>query len=139
MNELLNYAKPGVKIDYVIGGETLIIEPRPYGRLSALADLILGSMANIGKMESKEIMVSLPKILNDKLPEIMALLFDERKHGFLSNTSWIEDNLTFYDMKEIFYIFIKVNGLEDFLGKLFPGMKKQAEEQTRELQEKKSG
>jgi len=129
-----NDLKAGDKTTYVVAGENLFIEPRPYGVLCDIVGLVFGSITDIGKMEAGGIIAQLPSIIKTKLPQIFALAFDRRRHPFL-NEEWMSNNLTFIDIQKIIERFIKVNNLEDFLEKMFPEIKRKKEAQVRELQE----
>ena len=111
-----NDLKAGDRCEYKVGDKTLIIEPIPYGRLSKLVKIVLGSVDNIGKMETKDVMYKLPEIFDQHLGELISLIFDKKKHPFL-NKEWVNDNMSLVDMRVIIEKGVKVNGIDDFLEK----------------------
>ena len=112
-----NALKPGDTVEKVIGGQTLIMKPIPYGRLKDLMKVIFGAMDQFTSMSNKNIFLQFPKIFEDNLPKIMPLMFSDKEHPFL-NQAWVDENLSLVDMREIIEKMIIINGLQSFLDKM---------------------
>lgn len=111
-----NGLNPGDRYEYQIADQKLIIEPIPYGRLKKLMRIVFSVMNKFGKEEAN-VMMSIPQLFEDNIGELVALMFDNKKHKFLTK-EWIDDNVTIVDMRRITEAAMKVNGLQDFLGKM---------------------
>jgi len=110
--------KPGDTIKLLIGGKTLILEPIPYGRMKKLMKYIFSAMDEMsGLQDGKAAFTQLPAIVERYIPQIVPLIFSEKKYPFI-NQAWIDDNITYIHMKEIFEKGIIINGLKDFLGQM---------------------
>lgn len=111
--------KPGDKTTIEVAGQPLFIEPIPFGRLKKLMKLVATSIQELSSTPDQSdlnVLTTFPDVADEKLVEILPLIFDPKKHAFLS-PEWIQDNLTIPVAKEIYEKVIKVNGLEDFLNK----------------------
>ena len=109
--------KPGDAINKIIGDQTLTLEPIPYGRLKKLMKVIFGAMDQFSNLSNKDIFQKFPAVFEKNIPEIVPLMFNEKKHPFL-NQSWVDDNLSLIDMRDIVEKMIIINGMTDFLGKM---------------------
>ena len=112
----LDELKAGGSCEYRVSECTLFIEPIPYGRLKKLLALVLGKINTVVKLDTKQIMEQVPILFDENLPQLVELMFDKKKHSFL-NIEWVNENVTLVHMQDIFEGFVRVTGLQDFLGK----------------------
>jgi len=112
----LDQLRAGQTVKMEVGGETLVLEPIPYGRLKKLFKIVFEVIGKISTMEQKSVMISLPDIFEENLDEFCELAFDPKKHEFLTK-EWVGDNLTLIHLREIAETLMAVNGIKDFLGR----------------------
>lgn len=112
--------KPGEETTFTVGDQTLRLRPLPFGRMKKLLAIVvkvIEKMAGFEGMSPADIMRSAPEIIGDSYAQVIPLLFDPKEHPFI-NDGWIEENLTIPLAKQIAIAAVKVNGLEDFFGKM---------------------
>jgi hypothetical protein len=109
--------KAGDTAKYKVGDETLIIEPMPFGRLKKVLNIVINAVGKLGKLEGMDATAYIPQLLEENIAPLMQLVFDKKKHPFI-NDEWVDDNITFYNMREIAEKVIMVNGLKDFLARM---------------------
>jgi len=112
----IDQLKPGDIVKMEVGGETLILEPIPYGRLKKLFKIVFGVINEISSMEQKNVMFAIPDIFEKNLPEFCELSFNPKTHAFITE-EWIEENLTILHIRQIAETLMEVNGIKDFLGR----------------------
>jgi len=108
--------KPGDIVNMEVGGETLVLEPIPYGRLKKLFKIVFSVINEISSMEQKNVMFAIPEIFEKNLPEFCELAFNPKTHKFITE-EWIEENLTILHIRQIAETLMAVNGIKDFLGR----------------------
>jgi hypothetical protein len=112
--------KAGDTVEFQADGKTLILEPIPYGRLKKVLTMVMEAIQDVSKgkdMDKDEIGKVMPNILMDHAAKILPLLFDLRKHPYLTDV-WLENNMTIPLVTDVIKKAIIINGLTDFFGKL---------------------
>ena len=100
-----------------VRGRELTIEPIPYGNIKKLMKIASNVITEISSTDGKGVMMKLPDLLSEHMATFVPLLFRKGTHDFI-NEEWIDDNLSLADMRKIVEAAIKVNGLEDFFGRM---------------------
>jgi hypothetical protein len=109
--------KAGQTTTFDIEGQTLTVEPIPYGNLKKILRIVTEAAGKLGKQQlGDNFLAVVPTIFEEYLDQFIPLLFKKAKHPFLTK-EWYEDNLTIPQMKEIMLAAIAVNGLQDFFDK----------------------
>jgi len=108
--------KAGGTAEFTVAGQTLVLEPIPYGQLKKILRLVL----DVSKEAAEGKLTFIPDALDKYFPEIIPLLFIKNKYPFI-NAVWIDDNMTVPTLRGIMESAIIINGLQDFFGKAFGG------------------
>ena len=110
--------KQGDTVEFIVDGKTLILEPIPYGRLKAVLKSVMASMGEIAKgKDIPDAGLLVPELLMDKTAQIFPLLFDAKKHPYMT-AEWVDENLTVPLAKDVFSKAVVINDLKDFFGKM---------------------
>lgn len=109
--------KAGDAVPFTIGGKTLTVEAVPYGQVKKIFKIIAAGLDEISQGGSENALVKVPRIMEEKVGEILPLLFRTGAYDFL-NQEWMDENLTLNDIRGIMETAVKVNGLEDFFAKM---------------------
>ena len=110
--------KQGETVEFIVDGKTLILEPIPYGRLKAVLKMVVSSIGEIAQGKDRpDVGTMVPELLMEKSAKIFPLLFDQKKHPYMSE-EWVELNLTIPLAKDVFSKAIIINDLKDFFGKM---------------------
>lgn len=109
--------KPGDSTTYTVDGKILVVEPIPFGKLKKIIQIIARVSKAFDKKAIEEDLLNIvPKLVEEYVGEIVPLLFDLKKHPFLT-PEWVDDNLTVPTMKAIVVDAITINSLDHFFYK----------------------
>jgi hypothetical protein len=110
--------KAGDSQTLTVAGQTLTIEPLPFGQIKKVTQMIfhMAQEVNAKKAVAQDILLALPEIVEKYIDDFVPMLFRKGTHAFLTK-EWVNENLTVPQLRLIVEASIKVNGLEDFFPK----------------------
>ncbi len=129
--------KSGDAIDFIVGGQTLTLEPVPFGNVKKVLKIVL----DVARDKGVSNMAALPDTIDKYLGQIFPLFFAKGRYPFMTS-EWIEENMTIPTLRKMLEAAIVVNGLQDFFDKLTgkkSGVASSKVSETKEIPSEKDG